>query len=161
MTHTVEAATSRPGVGRYRRHTAGGRHRQVRLRYTEQEYATVQQAAQTAGLTPTGYVAEAALAAASATDPPSIQPWRHALIELIDARNQVRRIGLNINQAARALNTTAEMPPWMQHALLITDRSLTKIDDAADAIGALARQYRREERGRSTASAAEHRNPHT
>ena len=140
MTIKPGVALGRPGVGRYRRHTAGGRKRQIRLRYTEHEYTTVEHAAHTAGLTTTGYVAEAALAAATATDQPSIQPWRQALLELIDARNQVRRIGININQAARALNATGEAPLWLHHALLITDRSLTRIDAAADTVADLARR---------------------
>jgi len=120
ITDTVEAGTSRPGVGRYRRHTSGGRHRHVRLRHSEHEYAIVQQAAYAAGLTNAGYVAEAALAAAQGADPPSIQPWRQALLELIDARNQVRRIGTNINQAARAINATGEAPLWLHQAVIIT-----------------------------------------
>lgn len=142
MTGHSEAGTSRPGVGRYRAHTAGGRHRQVRLRYTDQEYDAVNRAAHAAGLTPSGYVAEAALAAATSTEPPRTAPWRQALLELIDARNQVRRIGININQAARTLNATGEAPLWLHHALAITNRSLSRIDDSADAVAALARRDR-------------------
>lgn len=70
--HPTSPTTAR--VGRYRPHTPGGRQRQVRLRYTEQEYTTVQHAARAAGLTPTGYVADAALAAASSTEPPPMHP---------------------------------------------------------------------------------------
>lgn len=139
MTDSSMARPSPSAVGRYRRHTTGGRHRQVRLRYTDLEYFTVENAARAAGLTTTGYVAEAALAAATATAPPSLQPWRQALLELIDARNQVRRIGVNINQAARGLNATGEAPLWLNHALVMTHRSLTKIDDAANKVAVLAR----------------------
>ena len=139
MNSTANTGTSRAGVGRYRRHTAGGRHRQIRLRYTDHEYAIVEQAAHAAGLTPTGYVAETALAAATGIDPPSNQPWRQALLELIDARNQVRRIGINVNQAARDLNATGEAPIWLHKALRITCRSLAQIDQAADAVAVLAR----------------------
>jgi len=125
-------------VGRYRPHAPTGRSRQVRLRYTDDEYATIARAAQSAGLTPTGYVAEAALAAANSQEPPRDAPWRTALIELMAARTQVRRIGVNINQAARALNANGEASVWLEHALAMTDRSMTRVDDAAAAVAVLA-----------------------
>lgn len=78
------------GPGRDRDHLTPRRSRQVNLRYTSQEYDAIAQAAREAGLTPTGYAAEAALATATATDTPSTAPWRVALLELIQARNQVR-----------------------------------------------------------------------
>lgn len=135
----IPSATQRGlRVGRYRPHSQPGRPRQVRLRYTDEEYEAVERAAQTAGLTPTGYVAEAALAAANSLEPPRSAPWRSALLELMDTRNQIRRIGVNINQAARALNATGEAPVWIEHALVMTDRSLTRVDDAAAAVAALA-----------------------
>lgn len=127
-------------VGHYRPHTKPGRPRQVRLRYTDEEYAAVERAAYAAGLTPTGYVAEAALAAAASVEPPRFTPWRSTLVELMDARNQVRRIGVNINQVARALNATGEPPTWIEHALEMTSRSLRRVDDAAATVSALAKR---------------------
>ena len=134
----------RPGsrVGRYRPHLRSGRQRQIRLRYSQQEYDTVTQAARAAGLTPTGYVAEAALTAATGGEPPTAAPWREAVTELMDARTQVRRIGLNINQAARVLNATGEQPVWLDQALALTERAVTRLDDAATAVADLARQHR-------------------
>lgn len=63
------------------------------LRYTECEFAEIQAAARDAGLTPSGYAADAALAMATGAKPPSTAPWRSALLELMDARRQrgVRR----------------------------------------------------------------------
>lgn len=112
------------------------------LRYTEQEFTTIKQAARDAGLTPTGYAAEAALAAAVGTDAPSNAPWRLALLELMDARGQVRRIGVNINQAARAVNATGDPPVWLEHALAITGRAVTRLDEAAAAMSDVARRDR-------------------
>lgn len=125
-------------VGRYRPHTKPGRPRQVRVRYTDQEYAAVERAAHAAGLTTTGYVAEAALAAALSLEPPRWAPWRTALVELMETRRQIRRIGVNINQAARALNATGEAPAWIEQALTMTTRSMARVDDAAADIAALA-----------------------
>ncbi len=59
------------------------------LRYSDEEYAAVAEAAQAAGLTPTGYAAEAAaLAAAQSLEAPSTAPFREALLELMAARGR-------------------------------------------------------------------------
>lgn len=129
-------------AGRYRPHARPGRTRQVRLRYTQLEYETVARAARAAGLATTGYVAEAALAAATGAEPPTSAPWREALTELMAARGQVRRMGLNINQATRVLNATGEQPVWLEHALNLTERAVTRLDDAATVVAGLDRRPR-------------------
>jgi len=105
--------------------------------HTDDEYLTVAQAAHAAGPTTTGYVADAALTAATSREPPGDAPWRSALLELMDTRNQIRRIGTNINQATRILNTTGESPVWLERAVAMTERSLTKVDDATEAVASL------------------------
>ena len=137
-----DTPTTGPGarVGRYRAHARPGRPRKVQLRYSELEYDTVARAAHDAGLTTSGYVADAALAAAQGLESPRPEPWRAALTELMAARTQVRRIGTNINQAARVLNTTGEPPPWLQRALKIADHAIARLDDAATAMAAQARE---------------------
>ncbi len=101
----------RAGAGRDRAHVQPGRPRQVKLRYSEEEFAAVADAAQAAGLTPTGYAAEAALAAAQGLKAPSAAPLREALLELMAARGQVRRFDVNVNQAVRELTPRARRPP--------------------------------------------------
>ena len=108
------------------------------LRYTEAEYADIAAAARDAGLTPSGYTAEAALATATHAPPPSTAAWRSVLLELMDARCQVRRIGANVNQAARALNTTGQPPVWLEHVMAMAARAVLRIDDAANAVGNVA-----------------------
>ena len=141
---TEQPPTAKPGpgdrVGRYRPHTHPARTKRLQLRYTKAEYTAVAQAAHNAGLTTTGYAADAALATALTLEPPTAEPWRTVLIELIEARSQVRRVGTNINQAARALNATGDPPPWLQHALNIANRTVARLDDAATAIAAQARE---------------------
>lgn len=134
--------TRRPrqrGSGRDRRHLTPGRPRQVKIRYTDDEYADLAGAAHLAGLTPTGYAAEAALAAARQVAPPSTAPWRLALAELMAARGQVRRFGGNVNQAVRALHGTGEPLEWLAHAVAVTERAVARVDEAAAAVAAAAR----------------------
>ena len=119
------------GRGRDRRHTFPGRRRALLLRCTEEEYAALTAAAGRAGLTPSGYAAEAAIAAAKGSEPPRAEPWRQALAEVMAARAQVRRFGSNVNQAVRALNATGESPDWLDRAVQLTEHAVTELDQAA------------------------------
>ena len=107
--------TARPGTGddwpaatcarRDRTHQAPRRSRRLMLRYDDAEYAADAAAAAKTGLTPTGYAAQVALAAATETTPPVAEPLREALAELMAARTQVRKFGVNVNQAVRESST--------------------------------------------------------
>ena len=152
---TGTTSRRRRAAGRDRDHQFPGRPRQIKIRYTDTEYATIAQAAREAGLTPTGYAAEAALATARGTATPTTTPWRVALLELADARTQLRRIGTNLNQATRAINTTGEPPQWLDRVLAMTERAITRLDDAAVNVvrGAPAGRARaRQEQNRPTAN---------
>ncbi|MGQ7298033.1 plasmid mobilization protein [Quadrisphaera sp. KR29] len=124
----MSAVVQRPG--RARRY-AKARDRQVKFRATADEYALLAEAARSAGLTPSGYAAEAALAAARGVQAPSLTPVREALVELMAARTQVRRFAVNVNQAVRALNATGEAPEWLSAAVAVTDRAVERLDGAA------------------------------
>ena len=141
MTNTAPT-TSRRAPGRDRNHHRPGRPRQIKVRYTHEEYATIASAARDTGLTPTGYVAETALATAQGNQTPSTAPWRTALLELIEARTQVRRIGTNINQAAAAINATGDPPLWLGQALDLANRAVTHLEEAATAVTDVARHDR-------------------
>lgn len=104
------------------------------LRYDEAEYAAVCHAAQKVGLTPTGYAALVALAAATDQAPPTPDPLRDALAELMAARTQVRRFAVNVNQAIRELNSTGQAPEWLDRAVVLTGRAVLQVDEAAYAI---------------------------
>ena len=125
--------------GRDRRHTFPGRRRSILLRCTDDEYADLRAAAARSGLTPSGYAAEAAVAAARESTPPAAEPWREALAEVIEARAQVRRFGTNVNQAVRALNATGEPPEWLARAVAFTASAVEQLDHAATV---LARRLR-------------------
>ena len=89
-------------------------------------------AARRTGLTPSGYAAEAAWAAAHQSDPPSAGPWREALTEVMAARAQVRRFGVNVNQAVRVLNATGEAPEWLDRAVALTASAVIRLDAVAE-----------------------------
>ena len=128
---TARLPPVRRRCGRDRVHHLPGRLRQIKLRYSEAELADVSAAARRAGLTPSGFAAEAALAAARATAPPASEPWREALTEVMAARAQVRRFGANVNQAVRALNATGEPPEWLARAVALAAKAVAELDASA------------------------------
>lgn len=128
----------RRGPGRDRTHVTPGRPRAILLRYTEEEYGEVADAARCAGLTPSGFAAEAALASASGRAGPTLRPERAALAELVRARVQVRKLGTNVNQAARQLNAMGEAPSWLEQAVTAATRAVTELETAAMAMTSVA-----------------------
>jgi hypothetical protein len=79
-------------------------------------------------------VAEAALAAAKGTAAPDASPLRELVVELMAARAQVRRVGVNVNQAVAKLNATGAAPVWLADALRLCERAVARVDEAAAAI---------------------------
>ena len=138
----MTAADSRPRVRGHRAHRQPGRTKRVTLRYAESEYAAIEAAASAAGLTPTGYTAQAALAQATGQLPPQADPAREALLELMLARSQVRRFAVNVNQAVRELKATGTPPSWLAHAVVLTSRAVTRLDEAAASVTAASRGRR-------------------
>ncbi len=109
----------------------------MKLRYSQEEFDALAAAAARAGLTPSGYAAETALSAARGVQS-SGGPWfREALVEVMTARAQVRRVGSNLNQAVRVLNATGEAPEGLARAVLAAQQAVSELDAAA---GQLARR---------------------
>jgi hypothetical protein len=134
--HIEEELAARPvgSRGRDRRHLYPGRSRRVAPTFSAQEMADVEAAAAAAGVTPTGFCADAALAAARGTPPASLDPVREGLAELqaqlFDARVAVGRIGTNLNQAVAAFNATGEAPDWLARAVQLCERRMARVDAA-------------------------------
>jgi hypothetical protein len=124
---TAPAALS----GRHRGHRLPGRPHRVTLRFAEEEYAAVAAAAREAGLTITGYTAQTAVAVATESRPPAGELLRAALSELMQARSQVRRFAVNVNQALVALHAEGEPPEWLGSATALTGRAVARLDAAA------------------------------
>jgi len=121
-------------MDRKRKYAPGQRSRSMLVRYTEDEYGAVAGAAGRAGLAPTSYVAEAALAAARDTPAPSASPLRELAVELMQARLQVRRFGVNVNQAVAKLHATGEVPVWLAESVERCDLAVAHVDAAAAAL---------------------------
>lgn len=128
----ADVVTGEPAVldaARHRQHRFPGRDRVVKVRYDAGEYAAVVAAAAHAGLTTSGYVACAALAAATESPPPSQAPLRELLGELLAARTALRRYAVNVNQAAAGLNSGLEAPVWLQRAAAGASRAVARVDE--------------------------------
>jgi hypothetical protein len=123
-----------PPSARHRRHRAnntgrrsgGGRH--ISLWYDNNEYGDVAAAAARTGLTPTSFVAAAALAVARDAKPPVPSPMRDLLVEFNAARTLVGRFGTNVNQAVATLHTTGEPPPALIRAVEVCTRAAERLD---------------------------------
>jgi cytolysin (calcineurin-like family phosphatase) len=114
------------------------------------EHAQVLAAAGRAGLTPTGFVAQAALAAARdetstmtfgetsvAVAPPSSAEYealRDVQAALFDACTAVNRVGVNLNQAVAALNATGQPPVWLETVVTMCARRLAALDEVVTAV---------------------------
>uniref|UniRef100_UPI000FF8B2C9 plasmid mobilization protein n=1 Tax=Frankia torreyi TaxID=1856 RepID=UPI000FF8B2C9 len=119
------------------------------VRLGDDEIAELRSAAELAGLRLSGYIAEAALAAARNTRPPMHDPLRDCLMEVLSAETQLRRVGGNLNQAVAALHATGTAPAWLEHALGATMRVVARVDETIDALGRhIDRADRRRQRDR-------------
>ena len=136
-----------------RRHIRPGRDRLLRFRYSAVEYTTVSDAARRAGYTVSGYVAESALASAGQRDDvrPAAGVDRELLIALNAARDQVARIGTNLNQAVARFHATGEPPPWLDRIVTLCGRVIARLEDTAAEVSAGLASPPRRRRGRRAA----------
>jgi hypothetical protein len=127
-----DPATRRP-AGRRSRDTTR-RVRRIEFSLTDEEFATLDQAASQAGLSRGAYAAQATLAAARGDHGQDNALLREALAELIRAAGLVRRAGVNLNQAVAKLNATGQPPgdllPWAAESI----RRAGRLDDAAEEV---------------------------
>ena len=125
----------------------------MRFRYSAVEFAAVSDAAHQAGYTVSGYVAEAGLAAAGQRDEvrPAAGVDRELLVALNLAREQVARIGTNLNQAVARFHATGEPPPWLDRVPALCGRVVARLDDTAAEVSAGLAQHSARRRGRRAA----------
>ncbi|WP_433214867.1 hypothetical protein [Microtetraspora malaysiensis] len=100
----------------------------------DEEFTDFRNAAQRLGLAHGAYAAEAALAAARMANPPMPDPLREALIELMHASSQVRRIGVNLNQAVAGLNATGADPGNLLPYAAACLKAVERLDGVAEAV---------------------------
>ena len=133
--------TGDPPVGRVRggdrRHHYPRRNRQVFVRLSDDEYATLSAAAARAELTTTGYVAEAALAAARDHAAPGSPVGETGIAraelaqlqrELFATRTALGRVGSNLNQAVTALHRLGRPPAWLRQSATACRRVIERVD---------------------------------
>ena len=115
---------------RLRQHAQRDQVRSVRL--TRDELRAVQQAAAEVGLTTAGFLADAAVAVARAQHGPGswIVDQRGLVQELMTATAQLARVGNNLNQAVRALNSGGQAP-YLDEAVARVIRTTDRVEAAA------------------------------
>lgn len=141
---------SRARAGRDRTRLKVRRPRRYGPSFSDEENTKIRSAARRAGLTPTGYIADAALRLADSDHDPGAghdggKPRRgisraefEALAELqselFDARTAVVRTGTNLNQAVAALNATGQAPAWLVTVASMCARTLARVDEVISGI---------------------------
>ncbi|MFE7318230.1 plasmid mobilization relaxosome protein MobC [Streptomyces sp. NPDC057555] len=106
---------------------------QVRsVRLTRDELDAVTRAAEAAGLKTAGFIADAAVAVAQAQGGP--KPWlldqRGRVEELMAAGAQLARVGNNLNQIARILNSGGQVG-YVDEAVARVLRAAARVEEAA------------------------------
>ncbi|WP_374203160.1 MobC family plasmid mobilization relaxosome protein [Streptomyces sp. ST2-7A] len=115
---------------RLRRHAQRDQVRSVRL--TPDELRAVQHAASSVGLTTAGFLADAAVAVARAQHGPGswLVDQRGLVEELMTATAHLARVGNNLNQVARALNSGGR-PAFLDDAVARVVRATDRVESAA------------------------------
>ncbi|MFF4242695.1 hypothetical protein ACFYYL_43100 [Actinomadura geliboluensis] len=102
----------------------------MRFSLAEEEHALVRAAAAGERLAVGAYAAQAVLAAARGSALPQYALLREALATVMRAAQQVRRIGVNLNQAVTAANA-GEPPPQLQQYAEAAARATRNLDALA------------------------------
>ncbi|WP_173072807.1 plasmid mobilization protein [Phytohabitans rumicis] len=133
-----------PSARRYRSRVQTARDHRLTPRFTEEELAAIRSAAETSGLTLTGFCALAALAVARRQPGQprmsgdaagvGVEELAEMQRELFAARTAVNRTGTNLNQAVARLNSTGEAPVWLEHAVDRVTTAVQKVDALASHI---------------------------
>lgn len=93
--------------------------------------AAIEAAATLARKTPTSYAADVTVAVAMGTLTPVPTTYREELRELIEARTALTRIGSNLNQIARVLNSGGDVTREQLEAVLErVDAAVRRVDEA-------------------------------
>ncbi len=103
------------------------------MRLSDAELAAVRAAAAANGLTVSGFLSLAAVAAARAQPPGAYIADDHATIrELFLARRHLRHVGNNLNQVAKALNSGASDLPHVPAVLRAVADAIDRVEHAVD-----------------------------
>jgi hypothetical protein len=127
----TENQAARKGQRNRRSNQEPARRRVVKVLLSEEEYALLEAAAGRERLALGAYTAQAMLAVARSIDRPEYAMLRELLGVLMHASGQVRRIGVNLNQAVAALNS-GELSDLLSMYAAAAYRTVLKLDEVAD-----------------------------
>ncbi|MFC4906910.1 plasmid mobilization protein [Actinomadura gamaensis] len=116
-----------------RRHQSPRRDKKITFSLSRQEYAVLRDAARRSHLAVGAFVAHAALAEATGAGRADHAELRALLGELMQAGGQVRRLGVNLNQAVAALHS-GELAQQLGAYAHACARAVDKLDRTADEI---------------------------
>jgi hypothetical protein len=125
---SVAGEASGRGFVRDRQHRFPGRKNALKVLYDDVEVTAVRAAAETAGLTPTGFVAAAGLTLAGSSLPPLGSGERQLLAELLQLRTALGRYAVNLNQAMTVLHQGQGAPVWLLSAVAGCARATERVD---------------------------------
>ena len=120
---------------RRRRRQATARPHSMLARFSDEEFEVLAVAATTTGLTPTGYVASTAVAVARGQVRPMPSGVGDVMRELVDARAQLVRYGVLLNQAVARLNATGEVDGSLVAAAQRCDAATAAVRAATERLG--------------------------
>ena len=103
----------------------------MNLRLGDDEKAAIEAAATLARKTPTSYAADVVVAVAMGSLTPIPTTYREELRELVDARTALTRIGSNLNQIARVMNSGGDVTQEQLDAVLArVGEAVRRVDEA-------------------------------
>ncbi|GAB2966089.1 MobC family plasmid mobilization relaxosome protein [Streptomyces heilongjiangensis] len=120
-----------PEQRRRRRRDDEPRPHRMNLRLGDDEKAAIEAAATLARKTPSSYAADTAVAVAMGTLTPIPTTYQEELRELVDARLALTRIGTNLNQIARVMNSGGDVTQEQVDAVLArVGEAVRRVDEA-------------------------------
>ena len=129
------AAVARPVAVRRRRRQTTPRPHAVSARFSDEEFEALAEAAAAAGVTPTSYVASSAVALARGQVRPMPAGIGDVMRELVDARTQLVRYGVLLNQAVARLNATGQVDGSLVAAAQRCDAAMSSLRSATERLG--------------------------
>ncbi len=123
-----------PGIRRRRRQATARPHSML-ARFSDEEFEVLAVAAAAVGLTPTGYVASTAVAVARGQVRPLPSGVGDVMRELVEARAQLVRYGVLLNQAVARLNATGQMDGSLAAAAQRCDQATAAVRSATERLG--------------------------
>lgn len=114
----ASAKKKKPAPWRGRMRVADARNRLIHLRCTEYERAAIKAVAEQAGLSVGAFLRALAL---GDTGPRAVRRPPIERAELARLLGHIGKLGSNINQIAKAIHTTRNLPSWSELAIIKED----------------------------------------